>query len=121
MWNGMIQAASRENGHIMQGNKKLNEKKIHQTQKPVELYKWEFEKYAKKGDKILDTNMGSQSSRIAAFDLKELELEYYGCEIDKTHFDNGCRRFEEHKLKCEEITKFGYAKTIANNDYPILF
>ena len=43
--------------------------KIHPTQKPVKLYKWLLQNYAKQGDKILDTHLGSQSSRIAAYDM----------------------------------------------------
>ena len=45
MWNGMMQGKSIEEGHIQQGNKKLNEKRIHPTQKPVNLYRWIVRKY----------------------------------------------------------------------------
>lgn len=53
-------------GWIMQGNKKLNEKRIHPTQKPVALYAWLLSNYAQPGDRILDTHLGSGSSMIAA-------------------------------------------------------
>lgn len=68
--------------------------KIHPTQKPVALYKWLLQNYAKKGDKILDTHMGSQSSRIAAYDMG---FDYYGCELDKEYFEAGNKRFELFK------------------------
>lgn len=93
MWRGMLQGKSAEQGHIMQGNKKLNEKRIHPTQKPVALYRWVFSKFAQPGDKILDTHLGSQSSRIAAF---ELGLDFYGFENDRQYFDEGNDRFGKH-------------------------
>lgn len=54
MWNGMFQGKSISEGWIQQGNKSLNEKRIHPTQKPIALYDWLLSKYAKPGDKILD-------------------------------------------------------------------
>lgn len=68
-------------------------KKIHPTQKPVVLYEWLLNTYAKQGDKILDTHMGSQSSRIAAHDMG---FDYYGSELDKDYFEAGCKRYENH-------------------------
>lgn len=70
--------------------------KIHPTQKPVELYAWIFQKYAKTGMKILDTHLGSGSSRIAAYDAG---LEFYGYEINKIYFDLQEKRFENHTLQ----------------------
>lgn len=70
--------------------------KIHPTQKPVDLYKWLLHNYAKKGDKIFDSHMGSQSSRLAAWDMG---FDYYGCELDKDYFKEGCKRFDEFKLQ----------------------
>lgn len=67
--------------------------KIHPTQKPVALYAWIFSRYAKPGDKILDTHLGSGSSRIAAYDAG---LDFVGCEIDKDYFDAQEKRFQEH-------------------------
>lgn len=73
-----------------------NEKdRIHPTQKPVALYAWILKNYAHKGDKIFDPNMGSQSSRIACY---EMGFDYVGCEIDKDYFDAGCKRFDERCL-----------------------
>jgi site-specific DNA-methyltransferase (adenine-specific) len=70
--------------------------KIHPTQKPVQLYKWLLKNYAKEGDKIIDTHMGSQSSRIACYDG---EFDFIGFELDKDYFDAGCKRFENHKAQ----------------------
>jgi site-specific DNA-methyltransferase (adenine-specific) len=70
------------------------ENKIHSCQKPVALYKWLLKNYAKEGDKILDTHLGSQSSRIAAFDMG---FDFTGYELDKDYFEAGNKRFEQHK------------------------
>ena len=67
--------------------------RIHPTQKPVALYAWIFSRYAKPGDKILDTHLGSGSSRIAAYNAG---LDFVGCEIDKDYFDAQEKRFQEH-------------------------
>ena len=67
--------------------------KIHPTQKPVALYKWLLKNYAKPGDKIFDSHMGSQSSRIACWDGG---FDYWGCELDPDYFRDGCKRFENH-------------------------
>jgi site-specific DNA-methyltransferase (adenine-specific) len=75
-----------------QGSK--TDPRIHPTQKPVALYKWLLKNYAKPGDKIFDSHMGSQSSRIAAYDMG---FDYWGCELDKDYFDAGCKRFEQFK------------------------
>lgn len=103
MWNGMLQGKSISEGHIMQGNKKLNEKRIHPTQKPVALYTWIFKNYAKEGYKILDTHLGSGSSRIAAYNAG---LDFIGCEIDKNIFNLQEKRFKEHT---SQINLFDYA------------
>lgn len=79
MWNGMCQGKSIAEGHVQQGNKQLNEVRIHPTQKPVALYAWILQTFAKQGWKILDTHLGSGSSRIAAY---KLGFDFVGCEID---------------------------------------
>ena len=61
--------------------------------KPVALYKWLLDNYAKKGDKILDTHLGSGSSRIACYDFK---FDFVGCELDKEYFDAMEDRFKKH-------------------------
>ena len=72
----------------------LSEKdKIHPTQKPVALYKWLLDKYAKQGDKILDTHLGSGSSRIAA---DKANLLFVGCELDPDYFYGSVKRFNEY-------------------------
>ena len=67
--------------------------RFHPTQKPPELYAWIYKNYAKEGDKILDTHLGSGSSRIAAYDAG---LDFVGYEIDKEYFDKQEERFNRH-------------------------
>lgn len=74
------------------GSINSGEIRIHPTQKPIALYSWLLKNYAKPGDKILDTHMGSQSSRIAAY---KMGFDYWGYEIDKDYFREGCERFEK--------------------------
>ena len=83
LWNGMLQGDM----------KNKEERSVFPCQKPVALYKWILSRYAKAGDKILDTHLGSQSSRIAAYDLG---LDFWGYEIDEFYFTEGNKRFEEH-------------------------
>lgn len=94
MWQGMFQGECCSTdvniANRQQGNKQLNEKRIHPTQKPVALYAWLLKNYAKPGDRIFDPMMGSQSSRIAAY---KMGFDYVGCELDKEYFDKGCERF----------------------------
>lgn len=78
---------------MLQGNMKDKEQRIHPTQKPVALYAWIYSKYAKPGDKILDTHLGSGSSRIAAYDAG---LDFVGCEIDPDYFKAQEERFRRH-------------------------
>ena len=68
--------------------------KIHPTQKPVELYKWLLSKYAKKGDRILDTHVGSASSLLACH---ELGYEYTGFEINEGYYREASKRLEEQE------------------------
>lgn len=79
-WNGMLQ-----------GDMKNKQQRIHITQKPIQIYSFCYSNYAKKGDKILDPNLGSQSSRIAAY---KLGFDFYGCELDEDYFKEGCARFD---------------------------
>jgi site-specific DNA-methyltransferase (adenine-specific) len=74
-------------------NKDNHEKRIHVTQKPISLYKWLLQNYAKEGDKILDTHLGSGSSRIAAHDMG---FDFVGCELDREYFDKAEHRYQEH-------------------------
>ena len=78
---------------MLQGNMRDKEIRIHPTQKPVALYDWIFRNYAKPGDKILDTHLGSGSSRIAAYDVG---LDFVGFEIDPDYFRAQEERFQRH-------------------------
>ena len=82
-WNGMLQ-----------GDMKNKEIRIHPTQKPVALYQWLLQKYAKQGDKILDTHVGSASSLIACH---QMGFEYIGFEIDEDYYKAACERLEGYK------------------------
>ena len=75
------------------GTQGADAQRIHPTQKPVALYRWVYQHYAKPGYKILDTHLGSGSSRIAAYDAG---LDFTGYEIDKTYFDLQEERFAKH-------------------------
>ena len=67
--------------------------RIHPTQKPVALYKWILDKYAKEGDKILDTHLGSGSIAIACHDYK---FSLTACELDKEYYDKAIQRIKNH-------------------------
>lgn len=69
------------------------ENRIHPTQKPVALYKWLLHNYAKEGDKILDTHLGSGSIAIACHDYG---FDLVGCELDKDYYEAAVKRFENH-------------------------
>jgi site-specific DNA-methyltransferase (adenine-specific) len=82
-WNGMIQQ-----------NMKDKEIRIHPTQKPVALYDWILHNYAKPNDLILDTHLGSGSSRIAAY---KGGFNFVGFEIDKEYYDAAEKRYQDYK------------------------
>jgi site-specific DNA-methyltransferase (adenine-specific) len=69
------------------------ENRIHPTQKPVALYKWLLKNYAKEGDKILDTHLGSGSIAIACHDYK---FELTACELDKDYYEASIKRIKDH-------------------------
>jgi DNA modification methylase len=69
---------------------------IHPTQKPIALYDWILLNYAKQGDKILDTHLGSGSSRIAAY---KGGFHFVGFEIDTDYFNAQEKRFKEFKMQ----------------------
>lgn len=68
--------------------------RIHPTQKTIHLYTWLLSNYAKEGDKILDTHLGSGSSAIAAYNMG---FEFVGMELDEDYYTAACERFENHK------------------------
>ena len=88
-WHGMLQ-------HDM----KNKEVRIHPTQKPVRLYQWLLQNYAKEGDKILDTHLGSGSIAIACHNMK---YDLTACELDKEYYDKAMERIEQHK---KQLTLF---------------
>ncbi len=67
--------------------------RIHPTQKPIKLYKWLLDKYAKPTDKILDTHLGSGSIAIACHDYG---FDLTACELDKEYFDKAMQRINNH-------------------------
>lgn len=101
LWSGMFQGIycgkNIQKALIQQGNKALNEIRIHPTQKPIPLYKWLLKNYAKPEYKIIDTHLGSGSSAIAAYDFGINE--FVGCEIDTEYFEAALKRFEIHKMQ----------------------
>lgn len=88
-WNGFLQ-----------GDMQDKEQRIHPTQKPVALYKWLLTNYANKGDKILDTHVGSASSLIACY---ELGFDAVGFEIDETYYKQAQERL---KAVMSQVTIF---------------
>ena len=88
---------------MLQENMKHKETRIHPHQKPVALYKWIFSHYAKAGDTILDTHLGSGSSRIAAYDMG---FDFVGTEIDPDYFQAQEVRFNEHR---QQLSLFKFA------------
>ena len=84
--------------HKTMADRKSEGGKIHPTQKPVKLYDWIYKNYAKEGDRILDTHLGSGSSAIAAHYAK---LDFVGCEIDEDYFNTAQKRI---KAKTRQIS-----------------
>lgn len=82
--------------------------RIHPTQKPVALYKWLLNNYAKPGDKILDTHVGSASSLIACYDMG---FEYLGFELDEDYYKMATERLEKHKSQLNMFLDFEEAQS----------
>lgn len=83
-----------DNAKVFYLNAQRDKGRFHPTQKKVELYRWILGKYAKSGDKILDTHVGSASSLIAC---EEMGFEYVGYEIDETYYKLALERLEDFK------------------------
>ena len=83
--------------------KALQEGKIHPTQKPVALYHWLLNNYAKEGDRILDTHVGSVNSLIACHDLG---FDYIGFELDEDYYRKATERLERHKSQMNLFVDF---------------
>ena len=90
----MFQGKSIEEGAVQQGNKKLNEKRIMPTQKPVNLYRWIIKKYIQPDWKVLDTHVGSASSLIA---YEESKIPYIGFEKNQHNYELANKRLQEFK------------------------
>jgi len=87
-------------GGILQGDMKNKEIRIHPTQKPVKLYEWLLMNYAKEGEKILDTHLGSGSIAIACNNLK---FDLTACELDKDYYEASLKRLSQHQ---SQLTMF---------------
>lgn len=71
----------------------IKQNTFHPTEKPIKLYKWLLDKYAKQGDKILDTHLGSGSIAIACHDY---DFELTACELDKDYYEKAIKRIQDH-------------------------
>lgn len=76
--------------------------RIHPTQKPVKLYEWILINYAKEGDKILDTHLGSGSIAIACHNLG---FDLTACELDKDYFNDAIKRLDNHRAQIRMFPK----------------
>jgi site-specific DNA-methyltransferase (adenine-specific) len=77
---------------MLQGDMKNKEHRIHPTQKPVKLYEWLLTNYAEKGQKILDTHLGSGSIAVAC---NNLGFDLVGCELDQDYYNSACDRVNQ--------------------------
>ena len=93
-WTSFKSSAKKYDKHPNQLNR------IHPTQKPVNLYEWTLDRYAKEGDKILDTHLGSGSIAIACHNRK---FDLTACELDKEYYTKAMERIEQHK---KQLTLF---------------
>jgi site-specific DNA-methyltransferase (adenine-specific) len=75
---------------------KNKEVRIHVTQKPVKLYEWLLMNYAKEGDKILDTHLGSGSIALACHNLG---FDLTACELDKEYYEASLKRLKQHQAQ----------------------
>jgi len=92
-WTSFDKVARYYRENIAQTN---SEGRIHPTQKSVKLYEWLLTNYAKPGQRILDTHLGSGSSAIAAHNLG---FDFVGMELDADYYAAACKRFEQHKAQ----------------------
>jgi site-specific DNA-methyltransferase (adenine-specific) len=89
---------------MLQGDMKNKELRIHRAQKPIALYSWLLKNYAKEGENILDTHLGSGSSRIACH---KAGFDFVGCEIDKDYFEAQEKRFNDYLLQGDLFKQTG--------------
>jgi len=89
--------------YLWAGFKKAEQiKRIHPTQKPVALYRWLLQNYAKQGDKILDTHVGSASSLIA---FEKEGFDYVGFELDGDYFRDATKRLKQARITTIDMFK----------------
>lgn len=79
---------------FLQQNMKDKQERIHPTEKPIKLYEWLLMNYAKEGDKILDTHLGSGSIALACHNLK---FDLTACELDTEYYNAAMKRIREHQ------------------------
>lgn len=91
-----------------------NDLKIHPTQKPVALYEWLLTNYAKPGQRILDTHLGSGSSAIAAYNLG---FDFVGTELDADYYQAAVNRFNQHKAQARLFAEPGDGYDKVDRDY----
>lgn len=97
--------------HKCMAERKKEGGKIHPTQKPIALYAWILDNYAKEGDKIFDPFLGSGSSRIAAYKKR---FDFYACELDKDYYEAQEERFRKECLgeikdtHGQKVTQLGF-------------
>ena len=87
----------------LEGDSSASEK-VHPTQKPIALYEWLLNNYAEKGDKILDTHVGSASSLIACYNLG---FDYVGFELDEDYYKSAMKRIEKRKSQMDIFNDLG--------------
>jgi len=104
-WNGMLQ-----------GNMKNKEFRIHPTQKPVALYKWLLSRYAKPGDRILDTHGGSGSICIACHDLG---FDLTWMELDADYYKDACKRYKDHVAQAVLFEPQEIRQKTYNNEFDL--
>jgi len=81
---------------FLQQNMKEKQERIHPTEKPIKLYEWLLMNYAKEGDMVLDTHLGSGSIAIACHNLG---FDLTACELDKEYYDAAIKRLHNHQLQ----------------------
>lgn len=96
LWSGMMQAKSLKDPMIQQGNKKLNEKRIHPCHKPVMLYDAIYKEFGVEGMSVIDTHLGGGSNRISC---DKMGYNFLGIEANKKYFDKEENRYNQYKIQ----------------------
>ena len=103
MWNGMMQGESLLNPRKQQGDKKLNEKRIHRSQTPVKVYDWIYKNIIPEGSRVIDTHTGSGSNRISAY---KANCHFTGYEIGLKEYEDQEKRWSEVKPELDSMKFF---------------